>query len=120
MAPLFNSQYGGKLVVSCSLHPYPIVQRKLLNDHPPLQGHSDYDEERCHAFVCDLTVDPLSTMVPGGIDLASLMFVLSAITPGKIPEVMKNVFDVSAIPDHAHNYYKPIHFTNLMMCTVQG
>ena len=59
------------------------------------QAHSDYSEDRCHAFVCDLTREPLSSTIPGGVDLASLFFVLSAIAPEKMGQVLKNMFDVS-------------------------
>ena len=58
------------------------------------QGHSGYDESRCQGFVCDLTTDSLSASIPGGVDLVSLFFVLSAITPEKMVDVLNNIFQV--------------------------
>ncbi len=71
---------------------------KWLSVHALLQAHSDYSEERCHAFVCDLTRERLSAGIPGGgggVDMASLFFVLSTVAPEKMPAVLENVFDVS-------------------------
>jgi methyltransferase-like protein 6 len=43
---------------------------------------------RVHAFVADLTADDLASNVPeASIDFCTLIFVLSAIDPSKMPQV---------------------------------
>ena len=64
--------------------------------HPPPQAHTLYSVDRCNAFVCDLTVDKLSDVIPNkDVDLASLFFVLSAISPEKMSMALKNIHSVS-------------------------
>ena len=47
-------------------------------------------------FLCDLTSDKLVDSVPeGSADLASMIFVLSAITPEKMVGTLRNVHSVS-------------------------
>ena len=54
-----------------------------------------YDVTRCKAFQCDLTSDPLTDQVPQeSVDLVLLIFVLSAVTPGKMPAVVNNIAKV--------------------------
>ena len=45
--------------------------------------------------MCDLTSDSLSAHISEGLDLVSLFFVLSAIHPGKMVDVLTNLFRVS-------------------------
>ncbi|CAO3593211.1 unnamed protein product [Absidia cylindrospora] len=60
-----------------------------------VKGNEQYDENRCHAFVCDITVDPLTENVPGNsLDLVSAIFVLSAIPPEKLHLAIQNIFKV--------------------------
>ena len=45
--------------------------------------------------MCDLTVDRLSDTIPHDVvDLASLFFVLSAISPEKMTSTLKNIYSV--------------------------
>ena len=45
--------------------------------------------------MCDLTADKLSDTIPHkDVDLASLFFVLSAISPEKMTPTLKNIYSV--------------------------
>ncbi|KAJ1961515.1 hypothetical protein IWQ62_003841 [Dispira parvispora] len=60
-----------------------------------VKAHPGYNSGRCHAFVCDLTKDPLTDEVPADtVDLVSMIFVLSAIPPEKMVEAVRNVYRV--------------------------
>ncbi|KAJ1660045.1 hypothetical protein IWQ61_000976 [Dispira simplex] len=60
-----------------------------------VKAHPGYSSGRCHAFVCDLTKDPLTEEIPAGtVDLVSMIFVLSAIPPEKMAEAVRNVYRV--------------------------
>ncbi len=60
-----------------------------------LQTHPGFCEASCHAFVCDLTADRLTDFIPGEcVDLATMVFVLSAITPEKMADALRNIFTV--------------------------
>ncbi len=53
-----------------------------------VQQHPLHAAGRVHAFVADLTQAVLTEHVPAGtVDFCSLIFVLSAIDPGKMPQV---------------------------------
>lgn len=59
------------------------------------QEHSLYCTERCSAFQCDLTKDDLRGNVPvGSVDVATLIFVLSAIHPDKMQQALDNIYRV--------------------------
>eukprot|EP00466_Bigelowiella_natans_P010299 jgi/Bigna1/70490/fgenesh1_pg.12_\ len=50
-------------------------------------------QDRCQAWVCDLVSDDLpETLANGAVDIATLIFVLSAIHPEKIPMVLRKVY----------------------------
>ena len=54
-----------------------------------------FDPARCKAFQCDLTQDQLENEVPSNsVDVATLIFVLSAILPSKMLFVLKNIRSV--------------------------
>lgn len=53
-----------------------------------------YSAERCNAFVNDLTCDSLRETVVEGVDLVSMIFVLSAIAPAKQQAALRNVNSV--------------------------
>lgn len=54
-----------------------------------------YDSTRCTAFQADLTSDNLCENVPSeGVDIATMIFVLSAIHPDKMCDALKNVHKV--------------------------
>jgi len=60
-----------------------------------VQKHPSCDLQRCHAFVCDLTTDDLPKHVSlNSINVASAIFVLSALPFEKMPIAVKNVFEV--------------------------
>ncbi|XP_060079772.1 tRNA N(3)-methylcytidine methyltransferase METTL6-like [Ylistrum balloti] len=54
-----------------------------------------YDPERCNAFQCDITSDPLTNHMPeNSVDLVSMIFVLSAIHPDKMAAALSNIVQV--------------------------
>ncbi|XP_055964199.1 tRNA N(3)-methylcytidine methyltransferase METTL6-like [Sorex fumeus] len=54
-----------------------------------------YSTERCRAFHCDLTKDDLPEHVPpDSVDVVTLIFVLSAVHPEKMPRVLQNIYKV--------------------------
>ncbi|KAK6161986.1 hypothetical protein DH2020_001827 [Rehmannia glutinosa] len=54
--------------------------------------HKDFTEASVNAFVCDLTVDDLSVHVaPSSVDIVTMIFVLSAVSPEKMPMVVQNI-----------------------------
>uniref|UniRef100_A0A4W5NQK3 tRNA N(3)-cytidine methyltransferase n=1 Tax=Hucho hucho TaxID=62062 RepID=A0A4W5NQK3_9TELE len=60
-----------------------------------VKQHSLYCTERCSAFQCDLTKDDLRCNVPvGSVDVATLIFVLSAIHPDKMQQALDNIYRV--------------------------
>ncbi|XP_055782138.1 tRNA N(3)-methylcytidine methyltransferase METTL6-like [Salvelinus fontinalis] len=60
-----------------------------------VKEHSLYCTERCSAFQCDLTKDDLRGNVPvGSVDVATLIFVLSAIHPDKMQKALENIYRV--------------------------
>lgn len=57
-----------------------------------VKEHASYQPDRCQAFQCDLTKDPLTNDIPAGtVDLVSMIFVLSAIHPDKMTQTIKNI-----------------------------
>ena len=72
------------------------------------QEHVDYSEERVNAFHCDLTEDSLeSHLSKCSVDIATLVFVLSAIHPVKMLAVLLNIMQVSYFAD-VHSLHKPL------------
>nr|XP_046157184.1 tRNA N(3)-methylcytidine methyltransferase METTL6-like [Oncorhynchus gorbuscha] len=60
-----------------------------------VKEHSLYCAERCSVFQCDLTKDDLRGNVPVGcVDVATLIFVLSAIHPNKMQQALDNIYRV--------------------------
>ncbi|XP_075884685.1 tRNA N(3)-cytidine methyltransferase METTL6 [Nelusetta ayraudi] len=57
-----------------------------------VKQHPLYVPERCCGFQCDLTSDDLRDNVPeGGVDVVTLIFVLSAVHPDKMKLVLQNI-----------------------------
>ncbi|KAI5058940.1 hypothetical protein GOP47_0025259 [Adiantum capillus-veneris] len=57
-----------------------------------VKAHKDYTESRIHAFVCDVTTEDLTLSVPAlSVDIATLVFSLSAMSPEKMPQVLQNI-----------------------------
>lgn len=79
-----------------------------------VKAHPQYSSGRMHAFVADITSDDLRAEVPANsVDFCTMVFVLSAITPAKMPAVSVGV---------APHYSTPltwITFLSLGMAVVQ-
>ncbi|KAH7934740.1 hypothetical protein HPB52_000030 [Rhipicephalus sanguineus] len=56
-----------------------------------LEEHKDYDEKRCHAFVCDVTKTWEVPFPEESLDYVMLIFVLSAISPDRQLKVASTV-----------------------------
>eukprot|EP00250_Pteridium_aquilinum_P035714 c9855_g1_i1 orf=108-1802(+) len=57
-----------------------------------VKAHKEYTEKRIHAFVCDVTSEDLTLHIPvKSVDVATLVFCLSAISPEKMPQVLQNI-----------------------------
>ena len=55
-----------------------------------------YEPERCSAFVCDIANNSLDPPVaPGTIDVAVMIFVLSAVQPTAMASVVRKLYEVS-------------------------
>jgi SAM-dependent methyltransferase len=59
-----------------------------------LQSNPDYAPSRCLSFVCDFSSEPIpEQFVPSSsVDIASMIFVLSALTPDKMEAALLKVF----------------------------
>lgn len=59
------------------------------------QENASYTPEKCSAFHCDITEDDVSSHVEGlSVDVATLIFVLSAIHPDKMAAGLHKIFQV--------------------------
>ncbi|KAL5559467.1 hypothetical protein UlMin_035678 [Ulmus minor] len=57
-----------------------------------IKAHKEFSDTRVRAFVCDLTVDDLGDHIPpASLDIVTMIFVLSAVSPEKMPLVLQNV-----------------------------
>jgi len=57
-----------------------------------VKAHKDYKEDRVHAFVCDVTVDDLTAEIPpASVDIVTLIFVLSAVSPEKMSQALQTI-----------------------------
>ncbi|XP_020094684.1 uncharacterized protein LOC109714456 isoform X1 [Ananas comosus] len=57
-----------------------------------VKRHKDFTTDQVHAFVCDLTTDDLSKIIePSSVDIVTMVFVLSAVSPEKMPLVLLNI-----------------------------
>ncbi|KAJ4803245.1 Methyltransferase family protein [Rhynchospora pubera] len=57
-----------------------------------VKQHKDYSENHINAFVCDITADDLSNVIePSSIDILTMIFVLSAVSPEKMILVLQNI-----------------------------
>ena len=65
-----------------------------------VRAHPLHAAGRVAAFVADLTADDLAARVPpGGVDFVTLIFVLSAIDPAKMPQArLLQVLALSCMP----------------------
>ncbi|CAM8970520.1 unnamed protein product [Rhodiola kirilowii] len=57
-----------------------------------VKTHKEFMESRVNAFVCDLTVDDLSAHISlSSVDIVTMIFVLSAVSPEKMSLVLQNI-----------------------------
>lgn len=57
-----------------------------------VKAHNNYRDDQINAFVCDLTRHDLSEWIPSSsVDIVTMIFVLSAVTPEKMPSVLQNI-----------------------------
>ncbi|EEF46095.1 Actin-binding protein ABP140, putative [Ricinus communis] len=57
-----------------------------------VKTHKDFNQSQVNAFACDLTIDDLSKEVsPSSVDIVTMIFVLSAVSPEKMPLVLQNI-----------------------------
>ena len=60
-----------------------------------MKENKDYSEERVNAFVCDITKDRVADNVPeSSVQIATLIFVISAIPPEKLDQSIRNIAQV--------------------------
>ncbi|GMP35151.1 hypothetical protein CsSME_00007722 [Camellia sinensis var. sinensis] len=57
-----------------------------------VKSHVDFNVDQVNAFVCDVANDDLcDKMMPSSIDVVTLIFMLSAVCPKKMPLILKNI-----------------------------
>ncbi|KAL5705995.1 hypothetical protein ACHQM5_024213 [Ranunculus cassubicifolius] len=57
-----------------------------------VKSHEHFKEDRVNTFVCDITNDDLCEWVtPTSVDIVTLIFALSAVSPKKMPLVLQNL-----------------------------
>ncbi|XP_077977996.1 tRNA N(3)-cytidine methyltransferase METTL6-like [Glandiceps talaboti] len=60
-----------------------------------VKDNAYYDASRIQVFQCDLTMDPLCKTIPDcNVDIVTMLFVLSAIHPDKMSNVIKNIYTI--------------------------
>ncbi|KAF0927904.1 hypothetical protein E2562_036881 [Oryza meyeriana var. granulata] len=60
-----------------------------------LEKHKDYRPDQINSFVCDITLEQLTESVqPSTVDVVTMIFMLSAVAPAKMPLVLQNVRNV--------------------------
>ncbi|XP_057524424.1 uncharacterized protein LOC130804110 isoform X2 [Amaranthus tricolor] len=60
-----------------------------------VKSHREYTETCINAFVCDLTSDDLSKQIaPSSVDIVTMIFVLSAVSPEKMSLVLHNIKNI--------------------------
>ncbi|KAA8541667.1 hypothetical protein F0562_022819 [Nyssa sinensis] len=75
--------YPKLFVHACDFSPHAITLVK---------SHVDFNEERINAFVCNVVNDDLcNRIMPSSIDVITLVFMLSAVCPKKMPLILQNL-----------------------------
>ncbi|KAK6914729.1 hypothetical protein RJ641_019846 [Dillenia turbinata] len=60
-----------------------------------IQSHADFRMDQVNPFVCDVTSQNLSDkIVPSSVDIVTLIFTLSAVSPEKMPMMLQNLVEV--------------------------
>jgi len=60
-----------------------------------MKDNAQFNASRCHAFCCDVVSDCLSHVMETTVDIATIIFCLSAIHPSKMIAVLQNIYSVS-------------------------
>lgn len=82
--PLIEDGHRDYFIYACDLSPRAVDLVKQ---------HNLYDEQYMKAFPCDITMaEVFETIQEASLDIATLIFVLSAIHPDKFELVVKNIF----------------------------
>jgi len=81
--PILEMNTSPRLVVYCCDLSTTAVQ--LVKDH------TQYATKRCHSWVCDVTQEWNPPFPDNSLDVVTLIFVLSAISPAKMQAVVKNI-----------------------------
>lgn len=82
--PLIEDGHRDYFIYACDLSPRAVEL---------VRQHNLYDERYMRAFPCDITTDEVfGTLAEGSLDIATLIFVLSAIHPEKFRAVAGNIF----------------------------
>ncbi|KAI9107126.1 hypothetical protein K1719_022654 [Acacia pycnantha] len=77
------ASYPDAFVFACDFSPRAIDLVK---------SHKDYKESCASAFISDLTVDDLNKEIsPSSVDIVTMIFMLSAVSPEKMPLVLQNI-----------------------------
>ncbi|KAK9014149.1 hypothetical protein V6N11_005318 [Hibiscus sabdariffa] len=78
--------YPKLYVQACDISPHAVALVK---------SHAEFNENRVNAFVCDVTVDSLLEQIePSSVDVITLIFMLSAVSPYRMPWILQNVKSV--------------------------
>lgn len=58
-----------------------------------LRQHEKYSEPKCRAFVCDITREeiPSSEVKDGSVDIVTMIFMLSAVAPEQMDDVLQKI-----------------------------
>ncbi|XP_063984836.1 tRNA N(3)-methylcytidine methyltransferase METTL6 [Diachasmimorpha longicaudata] len=83
--PLLEDGLRFEKIYACDLSP------RAINF---VKGHKLYDPDRIKAFQADVTTDNCFSEITSRVDVATLIFVLSAIHPQKFQFVAKNLFGI--------------------------
>jgi SAM-dependent methyltransferase len=81
--PILEMNTSPSILVYCCDLSTTAVQ--LVKDHP------QYASKRCFSWVCDVTQDWQPPFPDNSLDVVTLIFVLSAISPAKMQAVVKNI-----------------------------
>ncbi|XP_065053600.1 tRNA N(3)-methylcytidine methyltransferase METTL2-like [Rhopilema esculentum] len=85
--PVLQANSDGGIFVYCCDFAQSAVD--LVKQHP------DYDNKRCHAFLCDVAAEnPQFPFPKESLDVIVLIFVLSAIAPNKMQRVINNLSEL--------------------------
>ncbi|KAL2462446.1 S-adenosyl-L-methionine-dependent methyltransferase superfamily protein [Forsythia ovata] len=75
--------YPKLFVHACDFSPHAVTLVK---------SHSNFTEDRINVFLCDVTNDDLTkNVLPSSIDVVTLIFMLSAVSPNKMLLVVQNL-----------------------------